>query len=103
MADGAYKEIKASLIRIEDKLEEHGEKLSAIDEHLKNINGSIVRHEEEIERLCEDNGKIREERQVYIADWQNWRGSIDTKIMLVSSGSLIGILGLVILKGIGLF
>jgi hypothetical protein len=41
MADGAYHEIKLSLARIEEKLSKHGEKLSAIDQHLGALNGTV--------------------------------------------------------------
>ena len=51
MADGAYKEIKASLNRIEDKLGLHGEKLSAIDQHLITINGSVCYNRGDIDKL----------------------------------------------------
>jgi hypothetical protein len=103
MADGAYHEIKASLLRIEDKLEKHGTSLSAIDQHLLNLNGAIVRHEKDIGNLCIENTKIRDEREIYVADWQKWRGSIDTKIILVTGGSMLGIFGLATLKFIRIF
>lgn len=103
MADGTYREIKASLLRIEERLENHGNSLSAIDQHLTNLNGAIIRHENDIGKLCTENVKIREEREAYVTDWQQWRGSIDTKIVLVTNGSLIGIFGLVALKIVGIF
>ena len=59
MADGAYKEIKASLIRIEDKLGVHGEKLSAIDQHLRDLNSKTFKNCSDIDNLY----KLNNERE----------------------------------------
>jgi len=53
MADGAYKEIKEALIRIEDKLGNHGESLSAIDEHLKSLNGTVKSNCDDLKAMNE--------------------------------------------------
>ena len=64
MADGAYKEIKSSLIRIEDKLGVHGEKLSAIDQHLIDLNGKVVVHTADINQLYKCQNEIENHMKV---------------------------------------
>ncbi len=58
MADGAYHEIRASLVRIEDKLGVHGEKLSAIDQHLTNLNSKVAANCSDINQLYSKHNEV---------------------------------------------
>ena len=54
----ADREIKESLIRIEDKLSVHGEKLSAIDQHLTNLNSKVAANCSDINQLYSKHNEV---------------------------------------------
>ena len=86
------KEVHKKLDTILVKQSEQGESLARIDEHLKTINGTLVRHEQNFTSINEEH-----------TSFAKWQGSVNARLAIVGIGGTGSIVGtLIVLAQLGL-
>ena len=87
MTADAHIEIQRKLDLIIATQGKHGEGIVRIDEHLKTLNGTVNRHEEDMGKLEVDNDTQWKALNGHMQTDAEWRGMVNAKLAIAGIGS----------------